>query len=321
MRTSTLGNYKLSALMLGTVQFGLPYGVANTSGQPSFREVCDILETAAAGGVNCLDTAPFYGESEEVLGRALRETGLLEQMVVVTKCLRHVTPGSPAQAAAEAMEEEVATSLKRLGLDALPICLTHISDNFQYAEELLKLKERGLVHHIGSSTVNPEGTLSLLDSGLCEAVQLPTNILDRRFSGGGVLQRAARENVAIFVRSTYLQGLILMEPESVPEDLTVVTPVLRELRALAKDAGLTIEELALRYVLGLEGVSCLVVGVESRAQTAANIEIFSRGPLDADVMQRVHDLTFDIPSLVFEPWRWQKRMPDSKVIIPASSEK
>ncbi|NCC93899.1 MAG: hypothetical protein EOM10_11550, partial [Opitutae bacterium] len=85
MNTATFADYHLSRLMLGTVQFGLSYGIANRQGRPSYAVVRDILACAFEGGVNCLDTAAAYGESEELIGRALRELGLADRVIVVTK--------------------------------------------------------------------------------------------------------------------------------------------------------------------------------------------------------------------------------------------
>ena len=85
MQTSSWNGLSLSRMMLGTVQFGLPYGVANHTGQPSYDEVVRIVAAAVEGGVNCFDTAAAYGTSEEVLGNALHELGLADQVTVVTK--------------------------------------------------------------------------------------------------------------------------------------------------------------------------------------------------------------------------------------------
>ncbi len=85
MQTIPWHEWHLSRLMLGTVQFGMPYGVANRTGQPDAARVREILTVAADGGVNCLDTAALYGSSEETLGRALAELGLAGKMTVVTK--------------------------------------------------------------------------------------------------------------------------------------------------------------------------------------------------------------------------------------------
>ena len=85
MKTNAFAEYRLSQLMLGTVQFGMQYGIANTKGQPSYEDVRAILACAYEGGVNCLDTAAAYDQSEDIIGRALEELGLADRMIVVTK--------------------------------------------------------------------------------------------------------------------------------------------------------------------------------------------------------------------------------------------
>ncbi|MCC7355482.1 MAG: aldo/keto reductase, partial [Anaerolineae bacterium] len=169
MQTRQFADLTLSRLMLGTVQFGLNYGIANKSGQPSYREARAILACAYEGGVNCLDTAAGYGTSEEVLGQALVELGIADKMVVVTK-IGLIADNLEPDTIDAIVEESVTRSLKRLRLEVLPICLFHIETNFCYAESLLKLKERGLVRHVGSSCMTPEATTSIVNSGLAEAL-------------------------------------------------------------------------------------------------------------------------------------------------------
>ena len=214
METKPFAEFALSRLMLGTVQLGLPYGIANRTGQPSYQEARAILACAYEGGVNCLDTAAIYGSSEEVLGRALAELRIAEEMTIVSK-VHHMAQGLDATAAAAIVEESVVQSLKRLRLETLPICLFHIEENFSYAEALLRLRERGLVRHIGASVMTPAATSTIIDTGQAETLQIPTSVLDRRFShpGGGtpapragVIEEAAEHGIAVFVRSIYLQG-------------------------------------------------------------------------------------------------------------------
>ena len=85
-QTSTL---PLSRLMLGTAQLGMPYGVANAQGQPTYRDAVEIIDAALAGGINGFDTAAGYGNSEDILGRVLRELDALDRVTVVTK-VRHL---------------------------------------------------------------------------------------------------------------------------------------------------------------------------------------------------------------------------------------
>ena len=146
-----------SRLAVGTVQFGLPYGVANRVGQPSYREVREILACAMDNGVNTLDTAAAYGESEEVVGRALRELDAREQVIVITK-VRHLTrmPEPRTRANVERwIRDSVVSSLARLGLDSVPVCLFHNFNDVAYMDILRELRDEGLVQHTGASLSVP----------------------------------------------------------------------------------------------------------------------------------------------------------------------
>jgi aryl-alcohol dehydrogenase-like predicted oxidoreductase len=303
----------LSRLMLGTVQLGLSYGIANRTGQPSYREARDIIACAYEGGVNCLDTAAIYGSSEEVLGRALTELRLADRIIVVSK-VHHMAQGLDRAQAAAMVEESVVQSLRRLRLETLPVCLFHIEDNFYYAEALLRLKERGLVRHVGSSVMTPAATTAIIGTGHAEALQIPTSVLDHRFSqpAGGVIRQAANRGIAVFVRSIYLQGLLLMPEEEITAELAGVIPVRRKLVALADQAGISISELAVRYALGIEGVTCGVVGVETLEQMQLNLAMFGKGPLDPGLHQAVEAAVPDLPDSILKPSGWSRRMVDVK---------
>jgi aryl-alcohol dehydrogenase-like predicted oxidoreductase len=204
--------------MLGTVQFGLRYGIANRNGQPSYETARAILVCAYEGGVNCLDTASAYGTSEGVIGKVLSELGIADRMVVVSKVYPMAGGFSSRQAADAFVEESVTRSLKRLRLDVLPICLFHWEENFCYVESLLRLKEKRLVRHIGSSVMTPGVASRIVSSGLAEAVQIPASLLNHRFPRSGICEEARRRGTAIFARSVYLQGLLLMPEEDIPDE-------------------------------------------------------------------------------------------------------
>ncbi len=290
--------------MLGTVQLGMSYGIANRTGRPSYRQARDILACAFAGGVNCLDTAATYGDSEQVLGRALAELGMADKVAVASKIRHSAEPWQSQRAARSAIEESVARSLRALRLEALPICLFHVEQDFRYVEHLLRLKRKGLVRHIGASVMTPGGASAIVRSGLAEAIQAPTNLLDHRFARQGVLSDARRRGVAVFVRSAYLQGLLLMPERDIPAHLKLVIPIRRRLTALAREAGMSLKELALRYVLGLDGMTCTVVGVETLAQMRQNLALFAKGPLAPEVAQAAADIAPDLPDRILMPPRW-----------------
>ena len=309
MQTSAWKDCQLSRLMLGTVQFGMPYGVANRMGQPDYGDVLAMVAAAIEGGVNCFDTAAAYGSSEEVLGRALRELGLAERMFVVTKA-RRLTPAELADAAlaGRAIEQSVADSRRRLGLDCLPMVLFHMEADAAYLDVLEKLKARGWLRHAGVSCDNRPGPAAgFVAAGKAAALQIPGNVLDRRHQGSGVFGAAAARGVAIFIRSVYLQGLLVMPEHSIPPALRAVVPVRRRLEAIAGQGGMALAELAVRYMLSQAGVTCVLAGVETLAQVRENIALFSRGPLPDDMLKAIDAVTPDLPETVLTPALWPAR--------------
>ncbi|HUT74807.1 MAG TPA: aldo/keto reductase [Armatimonadota bacterium] len=305
MLTARLDDLALSRLMLGTVQLGMPYGIANRAGQPSYEVARDIIACAYEGGVTCFDTAAAYGASEQVLGQALAELGLADRMTVATK-IRPVEDRTFSDAAArEKIEGSVAGSLRALRLEALPLCLFHREHDFRCIEHLLRLKEKGLVRHVGASVMTPKATAAIIGSGLAEAVQLPASLLDHRFARAGILTEARRRGVAVFARSIYLQGSLLMSEREIPSCLEAAIPVRRELEALAREAGMSLAELAARYVLSLDGVTCVVIGMESVEQLRENLTLIERGPLAPALCAAIGRAVPELPDDLLMPNRWQ----------------
>lgn len=298
--------------MLGTVQLGLSYGIANKTGQPSYETARDIIKCAYEGGVNCFDTAAGYGVSEEVLGKALSDLGIAGKVAVVSKITPMAGDLSP-EAAFGIVEESVTESLRRLKLDALSACLFHREENFSYVEALIKLRQKGLVRRIGSSTVTPEGACAIVASGLAEAVQVPVSMIDQRFTRSGLCRDARTRDVAVFARSIYLQGLLLMPEADIADELSAAIPVRRDLQRLADEAGMTMAELAVRYVLSFEDVTCIVVGVETVEQMRENLRLFGKGPLDESLTRAISESVPDLPADVVDPRNWSMRMPDAKL--------
>ena len=304
MQMVAFHEYRLSRLMLGTVQFGLAYGIANKVGQPSYRAVCDILACAAEGGVNCLDTAAAYGTSEETLGRALADLGLADRMLIVTKVPRLPNASCSRAAIEKHIEQSVQTSLEHLRLEVLPVCLFHDENDWRYADVLLKLKERGLIRHAGCSVMTPAATRSIIASGQAEAIQLPVNLMDQRWRQAGIMPAAVQHGVPLFVRSVYLKGLLLLPEAEIPAVLAEAIPVRRRLQALAASLCMPFTEMAVRYVLGLEGITCALVGVDSADQMRENLELFSKNPLPPDVARQISELVPVLPDIILKPNLW-----------------
>lgn len=305
-------------LMIGTVQFGLPYGVANRTGQPSYAEARDMIAMAIDAHVRSFDTAAAYGTSEEVLGRALRELGVAQRVQVVTK----VTPLDPEtrrdRKRAEAIVRDSVLRSQQLLDEAPPaLVLFHRVEDAFLGDVLQSLREAGVIRGWGvSCDHDPVTAMRLLDDPRVAALQIPGNLLDRRHLAGGTRQTIVdrRESalpnsaiaVALFVRSVYLQGLLLMPEGAIPTHLRDVIPVRRRLATLADEAGITLAELALRYPLSLPGVTSIVVGAETPDQLRDNLRLLARGPLDASLVGQIEAVPVDLPDRVLTPSRWSE---------------
>lgn len=296
----------LSRMMLGTVQFGMPYGIANRSGQPEYSEVLSILKEAIDGGVNALDTAAAYGTSEEVLGRALRELGVADRMFVVTK-VRPLTPEelSNPEAAGRAIEESVHESRRRLRLDRLPGVLFHREADGAFVEALVELRRRGFLEHAGVSCNNfPGPAEAFVRSGNVSALQIPGNILDRRHQQSGIFRLAEDRGIGVYLRSVYLQGLLVMPEGEIPPHLAEIIPARRRLQSVGDGAGLSLGELSLRYMLSQRGVTSILTGVENVEQVRGNLAAFAAGPLGSDLVEAIDSLALEVPEDVMTPSTW-----------------
>jgi aryl-alcohol dehydrogenase-like predicted oxidoreductase len=302
----SIADINFSRLVVGTVQFGMPYGIANRTGQPSFDEVSKILACALEGGATTLDTAAEYGDSESALGRALRAIGALDRVTIITKVrpVKLMTQKRTQKNVSRYIRDSVSSSLARLGIESCPLILFHNTDDITYMDILLELKKEGLAQHVGVSVGFPEQMEKVLSTPGVEAVQIPVSILDQRILRSGNLARAAQTGMAVFVRSIFLQGLLVMPSNEIIPELRVVILVRQRLEHIAEEAGLNMSEMALRYGLSLPGVTGVLTGVETAEQMAANVAIAARGPLPPHIVQEIEAAVPDLPPTVLSPYYW-----------------
>lgn len=243
-------------LALGTVQFGLPYGITNGQGQVPATEVRAILAAAAEAGIDTLDTASAYGESEKVLGAEPLSAGFR----IVTKL--------PSAGGAEAIDN----SLRHLGRTRLDgLLLHHPADLFapdgERVLDLLREKQAaGTIGKIGVSVYDPPELERILDLFTPELVQLPANLLDQRFQRSGLVAALKELGCEIHARSMFLQGSLLAPPGRLPAPLLAAEPAFRRVHDLASRFSLTQLQFCLAYGLSVEGFDRLVIGVTSVAE-------------------------------------------------------
>lgn len=255
-------------LGLGTAQFGLDYGITNRRGRVPQDEVERILERAVASGVEVVDTAGAYGDSEAILGQALGSRGAF-RIVTKTPPLQAKAIGAPEiSQVLEAFEQSLAR-LRRATVYGL--LLHRAADAFvpggeRLLEALAKLKAKGLIDKVGASVYTGEEIDRLLAIGGIDLVQLPLSWLDQRLAASGHLEKLHAAGVEVHARSAFLQGMLLAPPESLPEQFAPLRAHLRTCRARFERAGMAPVEAALGYPLGRKEVSTMLCGVTSLAE-------------------------------------------------------
>jgi len=251
----TLKQHKIA---LGTVQFGLHYGISNTQGVTPLSEVKSILTACREQGVTMIDTASAYGDAEHILGDAG-----VNEFQVVSKFMPN--------GGVEEVEKQLAHSLENLGVSRLYGYLAHrptelLKQPWEWAL-LQEKKSQGIIQKLGFSLNRPAELHELLDRGYYpDIVQVPYNYLDRRFEAD--FENLKKAGVEIHTRSAFLQGLFFMDPTKLPDFFEPLKPVLTNLHKTVPNL---FGEL-LKFVIDNTMIDYVVVGVESLNQFNANLK-------------------------------------------------
>lgn len=271
-------------LVLGTVQFGLQYGI-NSAGRPSTEQVSDILDNAKAGGIHILDTSSAYGNAEEVLGE-VKAGGNFKIVSKYPKCDKSVA-------------ETFNNSLQVLGTDHLYGYLLHhfevYRENKEVWNDFIQLQKEGKVERIGFSLYEPWELDIILSDGIpFSLIQVPFNIFDRQFEP--YFKKLKDMDVEIHVRSTFLQGLFFKDRETLSEKLQPLKSYLVEMDEYSKQTGYTIAEIALNYNLQNSYIDGVLIGVDNAMQLKANFCSIKEMKISLDINVKEEKL--------LKPYNW-----------------
>lgn len=270
-------------ISLGTVQFGLDYGVSNKQGQTHSNEVGKILETAKLKGVDLIDTASAYGNAEVVLGQFD-----LSMFKVVSKFM-------PSEKIS--LDTQLRGSLKKLKIDKLYGYLAHrplsLLENNSW-EALKDLKAHGLVGKIGYSLNEPSELDVLLNRGYFpDIIQVPFNYLDNRFEKH--MMELKDKGCEIHTRSTFLQGLFFVDPQKLSSFYDEVKPYISKLQKKHD----FLQNQLLNYVLEKKFIDRVVIGVENNNQFLQNLQ-------KLDLKERLPKLNIKFSDKLLMPMYWPK---------------
>eukprot|EP00040_Diaphanoeca_grandis_P009736 m.49943 g.49943 ORF g.49943 m.49943 type:complete len:371 (-) comp21166_c0_seq1:5-1117(-) len=311
---------KLTPLALGTVQLGLPYGAANTTGMPSEADAIEIVRFAALNGIESLDTAHAYELSQERVGKAmasLRKDGL-PQPVVITKLDPSIETCGTAAEVESIVDESVAHSIARLSYNPLPVCLLHRWDvhgptlHSGAAWKRLKYhKKNNTITRIGSSTYGPAEVTELLADEDTDHLQAPVNILDWRWEDAGIEALCAkRKDVTVHARSCFLQGILVSSPDRWPAKFgrELAQEYVDKLEQLVKLCNRRNRvDLCMAYVRALPWVTEVVCGAETLDQLKELVDLVKTDPLTPEQVALVRKTLPRAPIDLLNPGKWHDK--------------
>ena len=294
-------------LCLGTVQFGMKYGISGQV-QPTAEMAVDMLDYATQNGIDTIDTANAYGTAEDVVGRFIRKkTVPRDRLCIISKFRPNLLDDVPQARYYDVMKNNLLESLKRLGVDYLDTYLLHSSRyvfNDEILEALYQLKKEGYANKVGVSVYEAEEAKKCIEHPKVDFMQLPYSIFDQRMKNANIFE-LVQGNVEIHSRSAFIQGLILMDEQRVPDFLSKARPIVRKIDELCKIHNISRISLAMNFVKQETNISHLVFGVDNIEQLKENIRLFQQ-TLDGDIIRDISSKFYDIEADIVMPSLWKR---------------
>lgn len=274
-------------LCLGTVQFGLDYGISNSNGRPNYDRAKQIVEFAYQKGIRYFDTANSYGNSEEMLGKIFKSLGINNQVKVISKL--------PAIFEIDEIEKHIDNSLKLLGLNQLHGLLLHrpIERHLyeQLEQKVVELKRNDIINHFGASIYTLDEALEWLKYDFIDYLQIPCNVLSFDFMKSDFFLMAKEKNKKVFIRSILLQGLLTMTPSQLNQKgMDWAKNELDFLHNFVKSKQLSLKEFALQFPSTLGNEIIPIIGINTRSELIETLELITKK---------------SVPNLTYEEW-WSK---------------
>jgi aryl-alcohol dehydrogenase-like predicted oxidoreductase len=283
-------------LAIGTANFGINYGINNSKGKMSDDEILKIFLIAESSGINIFDTAQAYGNSEERIGYALKKINSNFDIVTKLKPLFQ-----------EDVSNFIEDSLTKLGIKSLYGVLFHNFKDFhknkEYYTQLTLLKDQGKIGKIGFSVYYPSEIEYLFGNNFgFDIVQIPYSVFDNRFEY--LLPKLKKHNIEIHSRSTFLQGLVFMKPESLPYYLKGAKKQIAQLIDISKKYHISIASLCLNFVMSNPLIDKVVIGIDSVRQLKQNHKNLKDKFVVLEIVDQLKSLKIEDEKIIL-PFNWK----------------
>lgn len=295
-------------LCLGTVQFGMDYGIRGQR-QPALKDAVEMLQYATQNGICAIDTANAYGTAEDVVGTFLqRKTIDRHKLFLVSKSRPNLLDECTEDKYYDVMKDNLTNTLKRLHTDYLDSYLLH-SARYIYNDVIIdtlnRLKQEGYAKKVGVSVYEKEEAQKCIERPNVDFMQIPYSIFDQRMLTEGILEEAKKNPIQIHARSAFIQGLITMEESDIPPFLEKAKPIVKKIDKMCKEYGISRVSLALNFVKYQSGISHLVFGVDNMAQLKEDIKLFEES-IPKDIILEISKEFQNIETDIVMPSLWKK---------------
>jgi len=294
---------------MGTVQFGMDYGVQGFK-KTDQNDVYKILEYAIENGVTTFDTASIYGGAEKILGDFISASKEVS-IKVITKLNGTCLQGVKRKEYKNVIFKEVSKSCTTLNLNKLDGYLLH-NTNHLYECEILaalsELKKDGYINHVGVSVYSPEEALGAANNAAIDYIQVPYNALDHRLEKNRFFEKAAKNGKTVFVRSVFLQGLLMMRPETIPHYITSAQNSVEHFQKICGEEGYDSIEGSLAYVKNNKKIDYLIFGVNTLDQTKEIVEKYDNiDSISESFVAKIRKTFNGMDEKIVNPALWNKR--------------
>jgi aryl-alcohol dehydrogenase-like predicted oxidoreductase len=279
-------------LILGTVQFGLNYGINNTQGKPEKENVFQILSYAHEIGIRYLDTAELYGNAHDLIGE-FHKLNPAKKFEIITK-FPHEFDNS--------LGEKINTYLSQLAVNHLHAILFHSFDSYVKHRSELNGKINK-VTKIGVSVYTNAQMEEVMNDANIDIIQLPFNLFDNIHLRGELLKKAKEKNKIIHTRSAFLQGLFFMKKDNSNKIRVKLEKELDLISDISLKYSISKGSLALNYCLRQPQIDGVLIGVDSLAQLKENIE-YAETNVSDEYMKEINAIKIDDIELL-NPSLWK----------------
>jgi aryl-alcohol dehydrogenase-like predicted oxidoreductase len=279
-------------IVLGTAQFGMEYGINNAKGKVSQEESFKILNRSLDYGIDTVDTARAYGDSEKLLGYFIKRYDKKLKVVSKLPICRH-----------EEVGKIVSESLENLNMSRIHGYLVHDFENYKKDQaiwdELEKIKKNGQIEKIGFSLYFPQDIEFIFKQGIgVDIIQIPFSIFDQRFEP--YLFELQRKKVEVYARSVFLQGLVFKKVTELSGQFERIKDKIIQINSISKKTKIPIFALCVNFAMHNEYIDKIVLGVD-------NIDHLNEIVKCHDYLSEVEDIMLELGAM---------RIDDEKVVLP-----